>query len=600
MLIQALAAYADSNKELREAMDNVAWEQKPVPWLIEIGADGRFLSVTSRMDEVTRGKKKVLVSRALSVPRSPVNRNSGEHPLLTADSIEYVLGEGPWTVAKDRQKHADHFAAFVELITKAAKETGNEALRACEAFYSRPEEVTRAREALKEEKGGAIVALSLLQGPLVNCPAVRDYWRRHYDREYEERLGDATGECIISGTVGPIAPTHEKIKGAASLGGQAAGVALMSFDKESFRSYGWEQNQNSPVSPDRAMAYVLALNDLLRMDRKHRKDIAGVAFLFWLRDPDAFDPFSVFDPTVEQKSSVARQEEVESLLNFDRVADPDPNQFYMVGVSGNGGRLRVRYWLDAALPLVKENLRNWHRGLRVANLSGEPLRPVWLWNIEQAIDREGEPPAHKVIALMRRAFEGVPLGGAVLASLLARLRHTSPEEWKQAQLGLLRLCINDVVRVRKEGAEMAEDLDLGQKEPAYLCGRLLAAYDGLQYAASGEVNLTVADRYYALASTDPRIAFPKIEDLGHKHLRKLRRDRMGAAVRIEQQIEELHDALGESAGYKFPSRLSLEDQGRFALGFHHQKAASYAAARAAKQNKSEQSNNEVESKENEE
>lgn len=147
---------------------------------------------------------------------------------------------------------------------------------------------------------------------------------------------------------------------------------------------------------------------------------------------------------------------------------------------------------------------------------------------------------------------------------------------------------------------MAEDLDLGQKEPAYLCGRLLAAYDGLQYAASGEVNLTVADRYYALASTDPRIAFPKIEDLGHKHLRKLRRDRMGAAVRIEQQIEELHDALGESAGYKFPSRLSLEDQGRFALGFHHQKAASYAAARAAKQNKSEQSNNEVESKENEE
>ena len=48
---------------------------------------------------------------------------------------------------------------------------------------------------------------------------------------------------MISGKLGPIAPTHEKIKGASSLGGQASGVALMSFDKEAFRSYGWEQNR---------------------------------------------------------------------------------------------------------------------------------------------------------------------------------------------------------------------------------------------------------------------------------------------------------------------------------------------------------------------
>ena len=95
---------------------------------------------------------------------------------------------------------------------------------------------------------------------------------------------------------GAIAPTHEKIKGVSSLGGQASGVALMSFDKEAFRSYGWEQNQNSPVSPDRALAYVLALNDLLRSDKGKRKDIAGVGFLFWLREPAAFDLFDVLDP----------------------------------------------------------------------------------------------------------------------------------------------------------------------------------------------------------------------------------------------------------------------------------------------------------------
>jgi CRISPR-associated protein (Cas_Csd1) len=36
--------------------------------------------------------------------------------------------------------------------------------------------------------------------------------------------------------------------------------------------------------------------------------------------------------------------------------------------------------------------------------------------------------------------------------------------------------------------------------------------------------MTVADRYYSLASVNPMAAFPRVDDLGQKHLRKLRRD----------------------------------------------------------------------------
>ncbi len=61
-------------------------------------------------------------------------------------------------------------------------------------------------------------------------------------------LEAGVAECLISGRTGPVAPTHEKIKGLANLGGQSTGVSLMSFDKEAFRSYGWDQCDNSPVS----------------------------------------------------------------------------------------------------------------------------------------------------------------------------------------------------------------------------------------------------------------------------------------------------------------------------------------------------------------
>src|ERR1043165_8754658 len=106
-----------------------------------------------------------------------------------------------------------------------------------------------------------------------------------------ERGGE--GMCLISGKIGPVAPTHEKIKGASS--GQSAGVSLMSFDKEAFRSYGWEQNANSPVSPERAAAYVLALNDLLKRGNTSRVDHCGVGFLFWTRKVVEKTPISILE-----------------------------------------------------------------------------------------------------------------------------------------------------------------------------------------------------------------------------------------------------------------------------------------------------------------
>lgn len=120
---------------------------------------------------------------------------------------------------------------------------------------------------------------------------------------------------------------------------------------------------------------------------------------------------------------------------------------------------------------------------------------------------------------------------------------------------------------------MTEALDEGQRHPAYLCGRLLAEYENLQeavYRAAGEskINVTIGDRYFSLASTSPKIAFPRIEDMAKSHFRKLRRDNASAMVAIERRVIDLHEKLGA----KFPSMLDLDGQGRFALGYYHQKA----------------------------
>jgi CRISPR-associated protein Csd1 len=589
MFAQALAQYA--NTYLSAELKDEAWEERPVPFLLEIAPDGAFLNVVERMKSVPRGKKMISMPEMLSVPRSPVTRKSGLSPLLGIDDIRYVLGVGAWTAEKDRENHAKRHDAFMKLVRQAAQETRDPALEACESFYAKPAEVAKARDAMKAVKTGTLVALSV-GGPIVFHPSVQAYWREHYRRAFGDRVAEkgGFGECLISGEFGPIAPTHEKIKGVVNLGGQPAGVSLMSFDKDAFRSYGWNQNENSPVSPVCAMAYTLALNHLLRSDKGRRRDIAGVGFIFWVKKPEEFNPFDALEQPDEKQ--------VEALLSLDPAADPAPNEFYMAGVSGNGGRLRVRYWVSDSLPQIKHNLGQWFEGLRVIGFDG-PAEPVRFWQLLYAIHREGKPSEDRVIALLRRAIEGAshPLGYRMLEAALSPLRHAG--EPTAARLGLVRLCVNDLIHVHKRGEKpMTESLDPEQKNSAYLCGRLLAEYEGLQYSsfnAAGEskVNLSVADRYYSLASTCPAIAFPRIEDLGKKHLRKLQRWRPGAAVAIDQRLLELHGLLEQAAGYRFPSMLNLDEQGRFALGYHHQRAYSMAQAKAKKEERAAKENHEA-------
>jgi CRISPR-associated protein Csd1 len=57
--------------------------------------------------------------------------------------------------------------------------------------------------------------------------------------------------------------------------------------------------------------------------------------------------------------------------------------------------------------------------------------------------------------------------------------------------------------------------------------------------------------------------------LKNAHLKKVRRSSPGLAVHFERALDQILEALPPAAG--FPASLSLDDQGRFILGYHHQR-----------------------------
>ena len=77
-----------------------------------------------------------------------------------------------------------------------------------------------------------------------------------------------------------------------------------------------------------------------------------------------------------------------------------------------------------------------------------------------------------------------------------------------------------------------------------------------------------------LASATPALVYPFLLRNTQNHMSRIRKDKPGAAVNIERDIQEVIDKLpGE-----FPKHLSMQDQGRFAIGYYHQAQARFQKA----------------------
>ena len=127
-----------------------------------------------------------------------------------------------------------------------------------------------------------------------------------------------------------------------------------------------------------------------------------------------------------------------------------------------------------------------------------------------------------------------------------------------ARAGIIKACLNR--KYNKEEITMAWNEE--NKNPAYLCGGLFAIYEKIQQDSSGgNLNRTIKDAYFASACSRPASVFPKLDKLAQNHLRKLSE---GSVVYYSKLLGAVMDKLDGS----FPATLSLDDQGRFIVGYY--------------------------------
>jgi CRISPR-associated protein Csd1 len=286
--------------------------------------------------------------------------------------------------------------------------------------------------------------------------------------------------------------------------------------------------------------------------------------------------------SIERLFSEPTEESVKSMLRSPykgkaASTELEANKFYMLALSGSGGRAVVRDWIETSLEEAQNHLREYFIGQYVTG-GREPYQK--LMGLAGATVRDMKELAPWIpLALAEHALKGTPLPVSLLTTAVRRcaigkinMGTRKREHVNAQQAALIKLCLRSWNR--EHGINPAEDwmvkLDIQCEEPAYLYGRLFNVLEQIQEGATGGDSV---ERTFGTAVMSPVSTLPRLIARCNVHLRKLKRDKPGQAVNLGKLMNEIQSKI--TTEHAFLTRLNAQQQGMFVLGYWHQNAARY-------------------------
>lgn len=551
-MLKTLLQFADT---ISEQIPPFQYARGTKHWEIKLDGEGNFQEIKALTREDKKGK---LELGNPDLPASPhLNRNDVAAKLLT-DTAEYVFGMG-------EERAVKYHEAYLKLLQECYAATQESAVKAIINFLENQPlpQVQAYLEKYQEFNDfaldkGHVIRFKVNGIDPTELKQIQIFWAEYCSSDDLPRQ-----PCLVTGEIGAITTKLEhKLKGVPDT--QASGASLISAYCDAFHSYGCEGAKASPIGVNTAEIIAQVLSYLISHD-EHKIRVGPVLYLFW-GEQEHIDPNDWFNQP--------QLEDVKALLQAFKTGKRPPNvkaeNFYILALSGGGGRVIVRDFLQTTVEEVKFALANWFAAQNLIDFNGESKEPIGLYSMAAQAYRDAakELQPHTLVSLMRCALQvNSPLPKDLLHKVLERVRVQRQPNYRQASLIKLIL-ISWGVNITVSLDERMENLSIRQKQ-AYCCGRLLASFATIQYYALGQVNSSVIDDNYGAAATTPSRVFGHLEVKVQAHLADLRKSKPGMAGFFTKQLEEIHAAM---PGASFPNTLTLEEQGIFAMGYWHQKA----------------------------
>ena len=535
-------------------------EEKEIGFLIVLSPKGEFL----RFEDCRTGKDHA----RLYLVKKHVGRSSAAVANYLYDNSAYVLGYSDKSNGKE-QLYFDTFKTQIEYIAEAFPD--NNEILAVKAFYnnSREEIIQTVSqdplwEDIKKNLSKKYSTFSFrIEGDL------RIVAEKKEILQLEEKDSSDATFCLVSGEYGvPVDTTT-----ATMIPGSQATAKLVAFQVNSgYDSYGKSKCGNAPISEEADFAYTTALNSMLQKDSHNKFMLGSRTFVFWASN--------------NNEASIETEESLFDLLGFSDEVNDDPNakimkvrmvfesiysgimktglddKFYILGLAPNSARIAVVYWSETTLKDFAEKILRHFSDMEIHDTRKDKKPYMGIREIISSVTLGGkmsDATPNLPETVVKSIFQGLPYPATLYSACLRRIR--AEQKLTVTRAAIIKAYLN---RQSNNNKKIDIMLDKDNNNQGYLCGRLFAVLENLQFAANGQDS--IRSSYMNAASTTPSTVFSTILKLSNNHYGKLAKDKKGLANFFDNQKKEIMAMLQE-----FPDTLELNDQGRFFLGYYHQK-----------------------------
>lgn len=620
MLIKALYDFFQRAKDDEYLNLEAGFAQESVNLKIVVDELGNFQSARFIEDEKDEnGRKKKLLRKT---PRTTRPTNGGDVAEFLCAGIDAVFGLSP-NPEPDKQKDPKKLRAkhsdFWNQIETAYGETSIEELKSVlefrnkyfldeKPFFLEWKKSDNAKknesaswwftnqsgetEKLKNANAKVLFAVSkgIREKILITDNQIVDYWRKAYQKEKAQKeISARKSICLVTEeTNASIADSHlpkVKIMGADSY--------LVSSDKKAFDSYGLEGGYNASISISAVEAYSNALTYLLADQKHHLRIGDGLVLCFWAKAAeDSTDWIYDFSENVSEadvKSIFTAPKK--GIKNYFQIKD---DEIYSVVFGTVKGRIIVYDWLQTTVEKASDNFVRWFEDLYIKPYkyfeSEDSKSPFALSKLAKTTMRRKSKPsksdqkihARIIIQLYESAMENKKPSLSLMSKILFRIKSEIAVRGvdytlkNYSRFALLKLIINRYTDGENMENKIQPELTI-TTDSAYNCGRLLAVLADIQAKAHGySLKTGMTEKFFGAAMKSPQKIFPRLLELSNYYLGKIRRSEKFA--KHESFLRNNRNDIlvlfqgKENHPPDFKAKLTMQEQGRFTIGFFQQMA----------------------------
>jgi len=381
--------------------------------------------------------------------------------------------------------------------------------------------------------------------------------------------------CLITGNKGTTVDTTT----ATMISGSQATAKLVAFQVNSgYDSYGKKKCGNAPISKDAEFAYTTALNAMLQKGSHNKFGVGNRTFVFWASsntdaaeqtEESLFDLLGFTDEEQDDPNAKINQvRKVFTSIYSGTLKTSLDDRFYILGLAPNSARIAVVYWSECSLKEFAGKILRHFDDMEIIDTRKDGKPYMGIKDMLAAITLNGkqsEATPNLPEAIVKSIFQGTPYPFTLFSACIRRIRAESGNKDKNAiriaRMAIIKAYLN---RINDNNKKIDTMLDKSNTNQGYLCGRLFAVLDKIQEDANRISS--IRERYMNAASATPASVFATILNLSSHHMEKLANEsRRIFYEKIKQEIIDKIPATG------FPAHLDLQDQGRFFIGYYHQR-----------------------------